>query len=137
MEIVKLNQFKEAMAVLALCVYEPNEGTLLKIAEQYHNDRNMELFVKKIDRRIVGIIGINKQNENTYEIKHIAVIPEYREKGIAKDMLEYITGRHDMETIFAETDKDAVDFYRKCGFSITNLGEKYPNVERYKCTRAR
>ena len=33
----------------------------------------------------------------------------------------------------AETDKDAVDFYRKLGFSVTSLGEKYPGVERFHC----
>lgn len=34
----------------------------------------------------------------------------------------------------AETDKNAVNFYRKIGFNITSLGEKYPGVERFKCT---
>lgn len=36
--------------------------------------------------------------------------------------------------IKAETDKDAVGSYRKNGFSITSLGEKYPGVERFDCT---
>lgn len=35
--------------------------------------------------------------------------------------------------IKAETDKDAVGFYKKNGFSITSLGEKYPGVERFEC----
>lgn len=36
--------------------------------------------------------------------------------------------------IRAETDKDAVGFYKKNGFTITSLGEKYPGVERFDCT---
>jgi N-acetylglutamate synthase-like GNAT family acetyltransferase len=112
MQIAKPNQFQEEMAVLALCVHEPNESKLSRIAQQYHNDRNMELYVEKMEERVICIIGIKKQNENTYEIKHIAVIPEYREKGIVRGMIEYISNKHDMKIFFAETDKDAVDFYR-------------------------
>ena len=32
---------------------------------------------------------------------------------------------------------DAVEFYRKLGFSIESLGEKYPGVERFRCTLQR
>ncbi|WP_268921683.1 hypothetical protein [Metabacillus sediminilitoris] len=35
--------------------------------------------------------------------------------------------------ITAETDKEAVVFYRNYGFKITSLGEKYPGVERFLC----
>ncbi|EOR21192.1 N-acetyltransferase GCN5 [Niallia nealsonii AAU1] len=35
--------------------------------------------------------------------------------------------------ISAETDNDAVGFYRKNGFKITSLGEKYPIVEWFLC----
>ena len=34
----------------------------------------------------------------------------------------------------AETDIEAVDFYKKIGFQTVSLGEKYPGVERFKCT---
>lgn len=34
----------------------------------------------------------------------------------------------------AETDADAVDFYRRCGFAVESLGERYPGVERFRCT---
>ncbi|NYE04281.1 ribosomal protein S18 acetylase RimI-like enzyme [Bacillus niacini] len=36
-------------------------------------------------------------------------------------------------SVHAETDSDAVEFYRKYGFKITSLGEKYPGVERLLC----
>jgi hypothetical protein len=34
----------------------------------------------------------------------------------------------------AETDSDAVGFYRSCGFTVLSLGEVYPGVERFRCT---
>lgn len=38
-----------------------------------------------------------------------------------------------LRKIQAETDQEAVGFYRKAGFVITSLGEKYPGVERFSC----
>jgi len=64
------------------------------------------------------------------------VIPELRLRGIAKEMIDCVIDKHKIKTLFAETDMDAVGFYRKCGFSINSLGEKYPGTERYKCVIA-
>jgi len=33
----------------------------------------------------------------------------------------------------AETDAEAVKFYKKMGFQIQSLGEKYPGIERFHC----
>lgn len=39
------------------------------------------------------------------------------------------------DTIIAETDDDAVGFYRKVGFSVLPLGDKYnTGINRYLCT---
>lgn len=35
--------------------------------------------------------------------------------------------------VIAETDDEAVDFYRNIGFEVHSLGEKYPGVERFRC----
>ncbi|MCC2686381.1 MAG: hypothetical protein K0R75_3280, partial [Paenibacillaceae bacterium] len=39
----------------------------------------------------------------------------------------------DSGILFAETDRDALRFYQKMGFTAHSLGEKYPGVERFKC----
>jgi hypothetical protein len=39
-----------------------------------------------------------------------------------------------LKELVAETDQDAVKFYRRWGFQIQSLGEKYPNTERFQCT---
>ncbi|MGG4554653.1 hypothetical protein ABEX11_20625 [Paenibacillus humicus] len=48
-------------------------------------------------------------------------------------MQEYIR-ENQIRRVEAETDKDAVDFYRRLGFNITSLGQKYPGVERFQCS---
>lgn len=134
-KIAKAEQFQEAMVVLALCVYEPNNTKLSEISERYRHDPNMELLVERKEEKIIGITGIEKQNDNTCEIKHIAVIPEYRKKGIARNMIEFIINRDKLKTVFAETDIEAVDFYIRCGFLVTSLGEKYQGTERFRCIK--
>lgn len=46
-------------------------------------------------------------------------------------MLKFVL--EDYLVVSAETDADAVEFYRKYGFKIKSLGEKYPGVERFLC----
>jgi ribosomal protein S18 acetylase RimI-like enzyme len=48
-------------------------------------------------------------------------------------MVRFVCDKHSLKFISAETHKDAVEFYRKYGFKITSLGEKYLGVERFLC----
>ncbi|QSF44504.1 GNAT family N-acetyltransferase [Paenibacillus tianjinensis] len=48
-------------------------------------------------------------------------------------MITEISKTAGIETITAETDHEAVGFYRNAGFAITSLGEQYPGVERFAC----
>ncbi|MCR2823625.1 GNAT family N-acetyltransferase [Lederbergia panacisoli] len=78
-----------------------------------------------------GCIGIEIINSKECVIRHIAVSSEQRGKGFGSKMINFLSEQYPF--ISAETDKDAVDFYRKYGFIITNLGEKDPGVERFLC----
>ena len=81
---------------------------------------------------IVGCIGV-EINSNNCDIKHTVVSPEERGNGIGSKMIKFLCENYALTTITAETDKDVVVFYRKFGFKITSLGEKYPGVERFLC----
>ena len=74
------------------------------------------------------IIGANKAR-----ICHIAVVPQYRHKGIAVQMIKEIVRMYQLTYLEAETDAEAVKFYKKMGFQIKSLGEKYPGIERFHC----
>ena len=91
------------------------------------------LYGYYIDQNIVGCIGIVKGDANQCEIKHIAVSPTYRGKNIGREMVRFIEEHYSFSIIYAETDQDAVTFYKNVGFLIRSLGEKYPGVERFAC----
>jgi hypothetical protein len=47
-----------------------------------------------------------------------------------------VTGNTTTEQIrvgLAETDADAVGFYRRCGLAVTSLGERFAGIERFRC----
>lgn len=46
-------------------------------------------------------------------------------------MIRFICKEYNLNSISAETDKDAVMFYSNFGFHVTSLGEKCPGVERF------
>ncbi len=48
-------------------------------------------------------------------------------------MLAQLVHQEGLLHLQAETDRDAVGFYGKAGFTVTSLGEKYPGVERFAC----
>ncbi|MBU7595841.1 GNAT family N-acetyltransferase (plasmid) [Metabacillus halosaccharovorans] len=99
--------------------------------QMYLKSLNRKLYCFELQEEIIGCIGIEIISFNECVIKHIAVSSEHRGKGIGSRMIEFLS--EEFTLITAETDKDAVDFYRKYGFSITSLGEKYPGVERFLC----
>ncbi|WP_328824102.1 GNAT family N-acetyltransferase [Niallia circulans] len=59
----------------------------------------------------------------------MAVSTKQRGKSVGSQMIKFLSKQYTF--ISAETDNDAVGFYRKNGFKITSLGEKYPSVERF------
>ena len=107
-----------------------------KISEEYINyiqTNQSRLFVWELDGEIVGCIGIESINKRHCKIKHIAVSANKRKAGIGSKMINNIIEQNKITILSAETDNDAVGFYKKCGFTITSLGEKYPGVERFEC----
>ncbi|TSB47963.1 GNAT family N-acetyltransferase [Alkalicoccobacillus porphyridii] len=105
-----------------------------KIKSEYNlyvHNFNRSLYGYESGGIIVGCVGIEVIHSEACEIKHIAVDEAHRGNGHGSEMLRYVRSKY--RKITAETDKDAVLFYRSNGFVITSLGEKYPGVERFRC----
>ncbi|KAA0765684.1 GNAT family N-acetyltransferase [Bacillus sp. SH5-2] len=98
----------------AVLFYQGSEGTLYKYEEK-------------------ACIGIEVIGSMKARICHIAVMPKYRHQGIALRMIKEIVRVHQFTYIEAETDDEAVEFYKKSGFEIKSLGEKYSGIGRFHC----
>ncbi|MFM9281860.1 GNAT family N-acetyltransferase [Paenibacillus jiagnxiensis] len=105
---------------------------LNQILDKVYSGPDTKLYVMTDNNMVLGIIG-SKRSEDFAEILHLAVDIRKRRQGIGRKMIdEWIALEQPLE-VTAETDHDAVEFYRKYGFTIHSLGEKYPGVERFLC----
>lgn len=120
----------KVLEIISLAHYKPTKEQMQLLADSYLNNKDIKVFGYKIDDNIAGIIVINNHDNNI--IESISVAMRYRKIGIGKKLINYVVDTLDINTIEAETDDDAVDFYRNCGFYIENLGFKYENVRRYR-----
>lgn len=122
---------------------QPNVREFLSFATSEKNvEKEYELYIQSpvrklygydLESEVAGCIGLEFLSPKRCEIKHIAVSLDHRGIGIGSKMISFVLEKHSLSFMFAETDKDAVNFYENYGFKITSLGEKYPGVERFRC----
>lgn len=123
----------EILALMKPSVYDPTPERLKSRAEKYSADKNIFVYACKIDGVYAGIVVLKTEN-GTAEILDIAVNPKYRKKGIGKSLIDFILNQFPVDTITAETDNEAVEFYKRCGFDVIGFGMKCNN-KRYICNK--
>ncbi|GAA3402539.1 GNAT family N-acetyltransferase [Paenibacillus hodogayensis] len=128
-------QDDEVVSLLGQSVF-PDPAAIEKAVALYRDDPHHELYGLEFEGALVGLAGIamGRGEPGTLQLRHIAVHPDHRDKGFGRDMVVALIPMKQPERIVAETDDEAVDFYRNIGFTIESLGELYPGVERFACT---
>ena len=119
-----------AYAIYASCMYDPTfEKYLLKI-EQYLSNPQTRCFGAFASGKLSGILIIQ-----CGKILGIAVEENTRRKGIGRALINHAALY--FSTLSAETDDDAVDFYRACGFECTRFERTFPDriSIRYNCIK--
>ncbi len=122
-------------ALLALSIGAPIAATVARLWNRYQTEPTWRIVGYEASGRLLGALGLELIAPAAATIRHLAVVPEERGRGIGRQLLAAVARRYALRTPTAETDRDAVGFYRRCGFTITSLGEQYPGVERFRCRR--
>lgn len=131
---VKASLFNpEVLTLLKPSVYNPTPERLKDRAEKYSADKNTFVYACKTGGIYVGIVVFRMEN-GTAEILDVAVNPKYRKHGIGKSLIDFIFTQFPIYTITAETDNEAVGFYKRCGFDVIGFGMKC-NTKRYICNK--
>jgi len=118
----------EVLTILADCVFDNSETGMAKLADKYGSDDSAHMFGIIQDGETLGVVGF-RVLENV-EIMHIAVGAKHRNRGIGRSMICELQVRY-MLPIEAETDDDAVGFYRKCGFETAEIRKH--DIRRWAC----
>ena len=124
----------EVYEIYALCMYQPTWERFSAKAAACMEDEGAEVFAFFQDDRMAGVIAVRRQSEETAEILGIAVTPGLRGCGIGAKLIDFAEHKLACGELLAETDDDAVVFYRKCGFE-TSAFLKNNAYRRYRCTR--
>lgn len=120
--------------IISLSQYLPTEEKLNHLADKYESDANVFTFACEVNGIACGVIILNRLSNDEFEILSIATSPSVRNKGVASKLISFAIEVLKCSTVRAETDNDAIEFYRKYGFQILSLGEKFPGTIRYLCT---
>lgn len=123
----------EVLEVLKESVYRPTIERLNSRAELYMKSSNISAFGLKRDHKLCGVIVLDCSHTNQLVIMDIAVLKCAQKQGIGSSLIKYAKAYYQPKMIVAETDHDAVGFYKRFGFEINSLGEKHPGITRYQC----
>lgn len=122
---------EDILELLAPSVFNPTPERLLSRVEKYQADDKVKAYTHSENGEYKGII-VFKIKEQTAEILDIAVKPEYQGKGIGSRLIDYIFSKFQVNKITAETDDDAIDFYKKYGSTVIDTKLNRGTI-RYVC----
>ena len=114
--------------------YASFDGTaegIAKEAEKYLASEKLDFYGWVEDGRVVGICGYEVHTDKV-EIHLISVAEDKQRQGIGSAMVTALEGLYNIP-IEAETDDEAVGFYRKRGFRTTAFQHPQWNITRHTC----
>lgn len=119
--------------LLSPSVYNPTPVRLLNRAKRYQQSDNIKIYAYSEDGEHKGIIAF-EYKDNIATILDIAVRPEHQGKGIGNRLIDFIFNKFEIDIIIAETDNDAIGFYKKCGFTVADT-KIDRDTKRYMCIK--
>ena len=95
-------------------------------------------FLSVIGIREAGVVvafAAFDSSRDQLVLEYIAVERRMRSAGYGRSLIQHIREQRPAKELFAETDDDAVEFYRRLGFSISNAptDRRWPERQRYSC----
>ncbi|MCR1847826.1 GNAT family N-acetyltransferase [Paeniclostridium sordellii] len=121
------------LEILKESVFKSTKEKLIKRANYYESKDGIVSYGYIYDDVVLGLIVLDKISKYEMIILDIAVRKDKQKLGIGSELLNYVIYELKPRILVAETDDDAVGFYKKKQFEIVNLGGKYSNINRYEC----
>ncbi|MCX7123731.1 MAG: GNAT family N-acetyltransferase [Gammaproteobacteria bacterium] len=109
--------------VIQASIGNPTPEKIQSILRQYAN-HDQHLIGCFSGTLLIGVIGIQLTDTNAI-IEHISVLKNFQARGIGKKLIQYVINHFNIDTIKAETDDDAVEFYQAQGFDCVAFEGKY------------
>lgn len=134
-ELTHKNEIFQTYEIYKHCIFMPTEEKFNNKVDIFLNDNSVKIFACFEQDKILGVMVVSFIEQKKIEIIGIAVDVSVRGKGVGSYMINQVLNGYDLISVYAETDNDAVGFYRNNGFRIVEFSETYDDetVVRYKC----
>lgn len=87
-------------------------------------DRGTLFALQSESGETVGVCVITVENEETIEIKNLAIAPNFQKQGWGRFLIDYVKntykGRYKVLLVGTGDSPDTLPFYEKCGFKISH-----------------
>lgn len=140
---------------LTPCLDDPGVQRLLEIAASHRGESPIERLVRRhgVDRvslrgiavreswEAVGVavgtpvacIGLAHAAEGEAEVTALAVLPGWRRQGLATSLIFGAAEQLGLRALQAETDRQALNFFRATGFSVEGASDHDAAEEHFRC----
>ena len=118
----------EAYEIYSACMYRPTPEKYAAAVRDYLSDSGTHCFGTYCSGELLGILVVRGG-----EILGIAVRNDARCKGVGRSLIAHAKSMHPRLT--AETDDDAIGFYRSCSFACQPFERTFPDgtALRWRC----
>jgi N-acetylglutamate synthase-like GNAT family acetyltransferase len=109
-------------------------ATIRQIISQVHinpTGLNWQRFILAVDRQgiIIGCGQLKPHGDSSLELASIAVLPEWRGKGVARTIIEHLLEQHP-GTLYLTCRAELGPLYQKFEFQVVNTAEMPPYFKR-------
>lgn len=119
------HEWDTASVILAPAVGDGTAATARQRMDTIAAEAKTVVIVGLLQHRIVAAYLL-KRDGMANEIALIAVDPQERKRGIGRHLLQDALRRSGKRPLVAETDEDALGFYKACGFKLVGR-RKHPD----------
>ncbi len=135
-ELTDKSEIRKTYEIYKHCMFMPTKEKFNSKIDKFLCDKSIKIFACIQQDKIKGVISVLFTEQDKVEILGIAVDISTRSKGIGSYMINQLVSDYRLTFVLALTDDDAVDFYKKCGFSATKFTKTHHDGEtvvHYRC----
>ena len=116
-ELTIKNEILQTYEIYKHCMFMPTKEKFNNKVDLFLDDNSVKIFACFEQDKTLGVIVVSFIEQKKIEIIGMAVDVSARGKGIGSYMINQVVNNYGLLSVYAETDNDAVGFYRNNNFT--------------------
>lgn len=119
--------------IISLYEHEITLQEYKKIIFGYKLDNSTELLGIKLNKELIGLIGLTIYQSNGF-IKHFGILSEYQRQSIGTKIIKSLPIKYNLKSLEVMANDQSVQFYIKLGFLVLDIKDNPSPTPKYLCT---